>query len=582
MSQSFSLKAVISAVDRVTGPMKSINRALQLPVKTMQAVSRASGNLGRDLSMALGPMSGLAGVAGFGAGAFGTASIIKTSAEFERFRSVLKTVEGSAEKAGASMKWVEDFTRKTPYQLAEVNEAFVQLRAAGLSPADGTLRSAGDAAAAMGKSMEQAVEAVIDAVRGKSERLDKLGIKGEKAGNKMVYRWRRNGEDMVTVAEANAESIQRAIVGIWNTKFQGAMDNLSSTWDGLWSNLMDSFTSFQKMIGDAGFFEAAKGELKALLGLFGQWESDGSLKAVARQISDVLTSSIRGLKNTLMTVNWQRVWEGMQRFGSSIQRCVDAVGGWGNALIGLALIMNAHVIVSVLQLAGAVVRLTAVLSVAIARVAAFVARLAFVKMASAFAVAINGIATAMGALNVAMWANPIGVVLAGIVAVVSAAWLLYDNWDAVCSWFLGIWDSMKMVVAGFRDFLSGVFSNDLAAMFEGVAALGKGLASLLNSIFAPFQWVFEKMGSLLDIGGRTEIEAALTESAEFRAMQQSHHDTSTGTSVLDAAASRNQVNGEIRVSFDNAPPGMRVSEGIPDRSGLLINPDVGYRRGAIV
>lgn len=39
-----------------------------------------------------------------------------------------------------------------------------------------------------------------------------------------------------------------------------------------------------------------------------------------------------------------------------------------------------------------------------------------------------------------------------------------------------------------------------------------------------------------------------------------------------------QVSGKIDVRFENAPPGMRVSQGRTNARGLELNPDVGYSR----
>ena len=117
---------------------------------------------------------------GAGAGALGYGlkrAFINPAAQFERFETVLKTIEGSSEKARESMNWIDDFAVKTPYELAQVTDAFVKLRAYGMNPTDGLLRDLGDASAAMGKPLMQAVEAIADAVTGENERLKEFGVK---------------------------------------------------------------------------------------------------------------------------------------------------------------------------------------------------------------------------------------------------------------------------------------------------------------------------------------------------------------------------------------------------------------------
>lgn len=70
-------------------------------------------------------------------------------------------------KARESLAWVSEFATKTPYELNETTEAFVKLRAYGLDPKNGLLQILGDKSAAMGKDINQAVEAIADAVTGK-------------------------------------------------------------------------------------------------------------------------------------------------------------------------------------------------------------------------------------------------------------------------------------------------------------------------------------------------------------------------------------------------------------------------------
>ncbi|MDG4813775.1 hypothetical protein P8629_12270, partial [Hydrogenovibrio sp. 3SP14C1] len=84
----------------------------------------------------------------------------------------LETIEGSQEKAKASLDWIAGFAKKTPYDLAQVTESFVKLKAYGIDPiADDALRILGDTGSAMGKSLDQAVEAFADAATGEFERL---------------------------------------------------------------------------------------------------------------------------------------------------------------------------------------------------------------------------------------------------------------------------------------------------------------------------------------------------------------------------------------------------------------------------
>lgn len=104
-------------------------------------------------------------------------SVISTSAQFEGYAATLETIEGSSDKAQKSLAWISDFAKKTPFEVAELTEAFVRLRAYGMDPTSGLMESLGDASSAMGKSLMSAVEMIADASTGEFERLKEFGIR---------------------------------------------------------------------------------------------------------------------------------------------------------------------------------------------------------------------------------------------------------------------------------------------------------------------------------------------------------------------------------------------------------------------
>lgn len=105
-------------------------------------------------------------------------SVVQTTAQFEGYQEALTTIEGSSEKARQSLDWISNFGKTTPFEVAEVTEAFVALKAYGIDPiANDALRTLGDTASAMNKPLQQAVEAFADAATGEFERLKNLVLK---------------------------------------------------------------------------------------------------------------------------------------------------------------------------------------------------------------------------------------------------------------------------------------------------------------------------------------------------------------------------------------------------------------------
>lgn len=57
----------------------------------------------------------------------------------------------------------------------------------------------------------------------------------------------------------------------------------------------------------------------------------------------------------------------------------------------------------------------------------------------AWNVATKAVTAAQWLFNAALWANPIGLVIAAVVALIAAVWLLVENWDEVCAWCKDAW-----------------------------------------------------------------------------------------------------------------------------------------------
>lgn len=218
--------------------------------------------------------------------------IIGVGSVFEKLETTLTTIEGSSDKAKAALDWVADFAATTPYELNEVAEAFVRMRAYGLDPMAGQLEGVGNAASAMGKGLMQGVEAIADAVTGENERLKEFGIRAKAEKDKITYTWQQAGETMTKTVKKDGTEIANALMEIFS-RFDGAMEAQSKTWEGMTSNLGDQWTAFLKSIADAGYYEDVKRRFRDMVGVVDVWRERGYLDRAAQGISNFLTSSMQ-------------------------------------------------------------------------------------------------------------------------------------------------------------------------------------------------------------------------------------------------------------------------------------------------
>jgi len=221
-------------------------------------------------------------------------SMLETAASFERFEMALTTILGSSERAKEAMSWITNFAAKTPYEIGEVTEAFIRLSARGYD-ATKFLGLLGDTAAAMGKRLLDAVEMFTDATTGEFERLKEFGVRASVTGNQVTFSWIENNKQMSISVEKTQQAISGALAKIFS-RYQGGMARFSSTWTGMWSNLMDDITQFQQMIMSAGVFDWLKERLDSLLKKFEQLKAKGELGVYAREISQEILDILETLE----------------------------------------------------------------------------------------------------------------------------------------------------------------------------------------------------------------------------------------------------------------------------------------------
>ncbi|MDA0780678.1 MAG: tape measure protein [Rickettsiales bacterium] len=187
-------------------------------------------------------------IAGAYSAAFALKGMTDVITKFEKLEASLITVTGSSEKAAKEFEKLQDFASTTPFQLAEVVDSFIKMKALGLDPSEKALNSYGNTASAMGKGLNQMIEAVADASTGEFERLKEFGIKAKQEGDNVTFTF----QGVSTTIRKNADEISSYLQSIGDNQFAGAMERQADTLNVALSNMNDSFDKLIKAIGDAG------------------------------------------------------------------------------------------------------------------------------------------------------------------------------------------------------------------------------------------------------------------------------------------------------------------------------------------
>lgn len=80
-------------------------------------------------------------------------------------------------------------------------------------------------------------------------------------------------------------------------------------------------------------------------------------------------------------------------------------------------------------------------------------------VSKAHAVITKSLAVAQWALNAAMTANPIGLVIAGIAALIAIGYVLYQNWETISAFAATMWEGGKQAIASFGETITSKISS---------------------------------------------------------------------------------------------------------------------------
>ena len=191
---------------------------------------------------------------------------------------------------------------------------------------------------------------------------------------------------------------------------------------------------------------------------------------------------------------------------------------------------------------------------------------------------ILGAAVGFGVLRVAVMASTMALTLMNAVATMSpigllvraialAAGFLIANWDTVGPWFAELWEGIKGVaMAGWELFKQVAGFTPLGMIiknWEPIVAWMKGLWERVKPYVQPI------MDAAAWAMGDDEKPSSASSPASGPG--------TTSLAAQAAAANGANLQGQMVVRFEGAPPGMRVDPAQTNQTGLSVTPQVGYR-----
>ena len=394
------------------------------------------------------------------AAGFTIKTAIDSAGNIEQYRNTLETVLKDSDMARKKLAWASRFANKTPFETEEVVGGMTKLQSYGIE-GDRILKTTnrtylemiGDMASGMGKSFDQAIEAVADARTGELERLKEFGITknmiAEFGKSKGLEIFNNKGQIQ------DLELFNKTLFEMMDSRFGGAMEKQAKTFKGGLSTISG----------------AAKSALSTLVGVneFGDIVENSPFQILRDKVIIPFANTLIKLQENGTFTRWAENLSNI--FGEIINiggKVIDFIVKWKEVLIPLA---------------------SAITGIFV----------------------INKVIVLIGALKTALSAFSFNPIMLGIGAVIAIGVLLYRNWDLIKEKLISLWKKIKGFVKVFLLF-SGIgliiklgqllvknwdlIKAKLASLWTKIKAFAKALWDIGKKIF---MWL-SPIGLIITVG----------------------------------------------------------------------------------
>nr|DAI36400.1 MAG TPA: tail tape measure [Caudoviricetes sp.] len=260
-------------------------------------------------------------------------SMLRTAADFEMAGIRMKQTFG--DQGDAANKWLQKFATDTPMAFADTQQAMMRLKTAGIDPMNGSLQALVDYNAKVGGDAEN--------LNGYISAISKGFIKGKLSMEEINPLLERNVKVFDLLAQETggkytADQMQKmlqegklgrkaiaALLRAMGRDAKGAAKEQMKTWDGLVSNLEDTWTSMQARFMEHGAFDTLKKEMGSFVDWLNEKIDDGTLDEFAKTVSDVLVEALQELKSAATEIK-----PILENIGSVMSWIAEKAGGYGN------------------------------------------------------------------------------------------------------------------------------------------------------------------------------------------------------------------------------------------------------------
>jgi len=526
MAKELVVKTVFKAVDKISQPLRrmqsSMGRFSNTSMRSMRMLEMRFNRVNRSIA-SIGKTGFVAATAGSVALGLGISKVVKEFSKLENAEAAFTPLLKSGKKAKEMVEAIQATASTTPFQFENLQKSVGQLLPVMNGDIQNTIKT---------------LRMIGDTAGGDAQKLE--GI--TRGFTKAMLKGKVDMESFNMIVEKGVpilDDLRKVATDINFNKFKGTTDQekfFSAMRRGLITT--DHLTkAFERITSKGGIFfrgmeiasKTTTGKLSTMMDNFSLMLArvGGAIAPELNKLFDSLNKQFIDLSTILsQSINQKKLVQTFKDVFGSIISMLNNVGATVKALLN-----NPSGLDNLKTVIGGIVGLTKFIITNATEIVFFGA--AWVGLS----IAIKGAAVAMGAynmvlvitskiskavllvttaLNIAMRANPIGLLITGVAALIALPQLIINNWDSIKSFFSSIWDGIKRGVGVAIDALST-------------------LGDYFNNLFSG---IFSKFGKLLGLTSNKGLQLNTKHTQQLLAPSPiSQRPTAEGLNILDKVTS---------------------------------------------
>ena len=301
-------------------------------------------------------------------GSLATGTGFSEAFNMEGYKMQLVTATKDTEKAGQLMARAVKFANSTPFETGEVVEATAKMEAYGIS-SEKWLADVADMAGATNKSIDQATEAMADAVVGEYERMKEFGIKKDQ----IIERATKLSSKAIVAGKkgeaAKRAAIEQALQQLMQEKFKGGAEAQAKTFKGMWSTITGvTKSALAKIVGmnedgtirTGSLYEKLKEKMQLVIDVLNKWMEDGTIEKIAEQVTIAIEKMVKAfIKVASFIIKYQDWIKTFLVFAGTFYAVVKAIQLY-NAVMSIAAIVTGLVSSPIFLIVAAITAVVAV------------------------------------------------------------------------------------------------------------------------------------------------------------------------------------------------------------------------------